>query len=74
MPISPEVRAQVEEQFKSRAKEQGWKPGSAKYRNAEMEFFVGAMALQAALSGSIQDVDPKWAIMLMSGRSITVGK
>lgn len=70
MPFTPEQRANLEDQFRQRAAEMGYKPKSAKYKNAELEFFVGAMATQLVLTGETQ-ADPKWAIMLMSGRSVT---
>jgi hypothetical protein len=74
MPFTSDQRATVENQFKSRAKEMGYKPGTVKYQKAELEFFVGAMAAMVAIDGDSTNLDPKWAIMLMSGRSITGDK
>ena len=73
MSLTNDIRTKIENTFRSRAKSQGWKPGSSKYKNAEMEFFVGAMTAHMAITGSDQP-DASWTIQLMSGRSITGDK
>jgi hypothetical protein len=73
MSLTTDIRSNIENQFRARAKSQGWKPGSAKYKNAEMEFFVGAMTAHMAITGSDQ-TDAVWVIRLMSGRGITGDK
>jgi len=61
----------IEQTFLDRAKRQGWKPKSAKYRNAEVEFFCGAMATIEAIEGQAGlDCCAHWVICLMSGRPI----
>jgi hypothetical protein len=44
MTITAAIERQIEAQWKSRAKTQGYRPGSVRYQRSELEFFVGAMA------------------------------
>ena len=67
----------IEAQWRSRAKTQDLKPGTAKYANLEVEFFTGAMAaLQAAFPNEnasdemTRMVPPKWIVSAISGRPI----
>lgn len=74
---NPEVIRVIEEAWLARAAARGYgKPSSAKYKNMEAEFFIGAMA---ALNARDPDADPskmssavppKWVVCLMSGRNI----
>lgn len=73
------VIAYIEKQWLSRAKTQGLgNPKSARYRKAEIDFFVGAMtALQAMQDPSEGQenklsslVPPYWVINIMSGRNL----
>lgn len=69
------LQKHIEAQWRSRAKTQDLKHGSAKYLKAEVEFFVGAMAaLQALDSASGQYLTSlaplKWTIAMLSGRPI----
>lgn len=67
--------AKIEQTFKDRAKANGLKPNSAKFRNAEVEFFCGAMAAIEAIEGQKGlDSCAKWYLMLTCGRSIVGGK
>lgn len=71
MTITPAVVQQIEAQWQSRAKTQGYRPGSVRYRCAELEFFVGAMAAMEALTGdSSQSCTPRWVIAGMRGDPI----
>lgn len=66
-PLPIEKRQAIETVWRGRAKEQGYRPGSAKYAKFEAEFFVGAAAALYALGYTMP---PIWAISIMSGRSI----
>lgn len=76
--INPqELRESIGRQWLSRAKEQELKPGTAKYRRAEIEFFCGAMAALNAVKPNkehpelIGDLVPRvWAISIMTGRPV----
>ncbi|MBN8523899.1 MAG: hypothetical protein J0M02_01045 [Planctomycetes bacterium] len=67
---TPAMLTQIEEQWKSRARTQGYKPGSNRYRQAELEFFVGAMAAIEAVTGNPSP--PRWVIAGMRGDPIAV--
>lgn len=68
MTITATVLTQIEEQWKSRARTQGYRPGSVRYRQAELEFFVGAMAAIEAITGDPSP--PRWVIAGMRGDPI----
>ncbi len=70
MIITAVMLKQIEEQWKSRARAQCYKPGSALYRRAELEFFVGAMAAIEAVTG--EPSPPRWIIAGMRGDPIAV--
>jgi hypothetical protein len=70
MTITAVMLKQIEEQWKSRARTQRYKPGSVLYRRAELEFFVGAMATIEAITGD--PCPPKWVIAGMRGDPIAV--
>ena len=73
MTISPAMLKQIEEQWKSRARTQCYKPGSVLYRRAELEFFVGAMAAIEAVTGDTgSNCPPQWVIAGMRGDPIAV--
>ena len=70
------IRKSVEDAWLSRAKTRNYgKRTSMKYLNAELEFFVGAMAaLQAVQPGELDKlsplVPPAWVFNPMTGRNI----
>lgn len=71
------VQEQIEERWLDRAKAQGYtKTHTVKYREAELNFFVGAMtAINAILPHQQVDslsphVPTRWVINPMSGRNI----
>jgi hypothetical protein len=71
--ISTATLTQIEEQWKSRARTQGYKPHSVRYWKAELEFFTGAMAAMATLTGdSAHSCPPRWVIAGMRGDPIAV--
>jgi len=71
MTITAAIERQIEAQWRSRAKAQGYRPGSVRYRCAELEFFVGAMAAMEALTGdSSRSCTPRWVIAGMRGDPI----
>ena len=73
MIITAVMLKQIEEQWKSRARTQCYKPGSALYRRAELEFFVGAMATMEAVTGDTSSsCPPRWVIAGMRGDPIAV--
>ena len=64
------------ETFDDRAKAQGWKPKSAAYAKAQLEFFMGARALAQIQAeklggkGTTQTVIPDMLLVVLSvGRS-----
>ena len=63
-----DVRAEIERQWKSRAVAQDYQPGTQQYRDAECEFFIGAMTAMSALG---LDLPAYWMICIMSGRPVT---
>lgn len=68
MTITSAMLTQIEEQWTSRARTQGYKPRSVRYRQAELEFIVGAMAAIEAISGV--PAPPRWVIAGMRGDPI----
>ena len=71
--ISPAMLKQIEEQWKSRARTQCYKPHSVRYRQAELEFFTGAMAAMEAVTGDTgSSCPPRWVIAGMRGDPIAV--
>lgn len=74
--IDIKVKEAIEQAWLSRAKAQYLKPGTVKYRTAEVEFFAGAMStLHAVFPHPEPDrlstaVPPGWFICAMSGRPI----
>lgn len=71
------ARQMVEMAWKGRAAAQGLKPGTQKYLKAELEFFVGAMAMAQALAPNQTGPDRMspvpalhWTINVMIGRPI----
>lgn len=65
MTITSAMLTQIEGQWTSRARTQGYKPRSVRYRHAELEFFVGAMAAIEATTG--EPAPPKWVIAGLRG-------
>lgn len=70
------LRARIEQAWRERANTQGYKPKSAAYRKAEIEFFTGAMhaihaldpeAKPEKISGNVPAI---WVINGMTGRPI----
>jgi hypothetical protein len=71
--ISPVMLKQIEEHWKSRARTQCYKPRSVRYRQAELEFFTGAMAAMEAVTGdACHSFPPQWIIAGMRGDPIAV--
>jgi hypothetical protein len=71
MTITAAIERQIEAQWRSRAKTQGYRPGSIRYQRAELEFFVGAMAAMEALTGDPStSCPPRWVIAGMRGDPI----
>lgn len=71
MTISSAIVQQIEAQWRSRARTQGYRSGSQRYQRAELEFFVGAMAAMEALtSDSAGSCPPRWVIAGMRGDPI----
>lgn len=76
--ITDDVRKAIEEQWRARARSQDYKPGTAKYRKMELEFFMGAMTTINALFPNQEDpgkymseaVPVAWLIRAMSGQVI----
>lgn len=74
--IDVKTKEAIEQAWLSRAKAQYLKPGTVKYRTAEVEFFAGAMSTLQALfpnedpSRLSAAVPPIWTICAMSGRPI----
>ena len=71
------LKLEIESQWISRAKTQGLKPGSASYKRAELEFFLGAMTAIHLLDASNKDsntlspmVPVSWVINPMTGSPI----
>jgi hypothetical protein len=62
------VVQQIEAQWRSRARTQGYRPGSQRYQRAELEFIVGAMAAIEATTG--EPAPPRWVIAGMRGDPI----
>lgn len=65
--ISDELRTTIEQIWMRRSDSQGFKPKSAKYASAEVEFFVGAMA---ALGAQGFEIPAFWTMAIMSGRPV----
>lgn len=57
----------IEAQWVKRAGTMGYERGSDEYREAQLEYFVGAMA---AMEGMGLGIPPYWCIALMTGRDI----
>ena len=71
MTITATTLTQIEEQWKSRARTQCYKPRSVRYRQAELEFFTGAMAAMEAVTGDTgSSCPPRWVIAGMRGDPI----
>lgn len=67
----------IEQAWTNRAESQGYKPGSATYKKAQVEFFVGAMTAIDAFddtpdkgSDLSRNVPPHWVLAMMSGRDV----
>jgi hypothetical protein len=54
--------------WKNRVEALGYKKGTKTYANLEIEFFVGAFSMLAALGRSYPSF---WNIIIMSGRSLS---
>jgi hypothetical protein len=67
--LSKEQKAAVEAEFKERVVATKLKAGTKTYKNAELEFFVGAMTALKTVANYEYPAD--WVLKLMSGRSIT---
>ena len=71
-----ELRAAVEKAWLSRAEAQELKPGTMKYKRAEVEFFTGAMAaLNAVEPSPVADglgplVPASWIFAIMRGDQV----
>jgi hypothetical protein len=63
----PETGALVQS-WKNRVKALGYKKGTKTYAKLEIEFFVGAFSMLAALGRSYPEI---WNIIIMSGRSLS---
>jgi len=71
MTITAAIEQQIEVQWRSRAKTQGYRAGSVRYQRAELEFFVGAMAAMEVLTGDPStSCPPRWVIAGMRGDPI----
>jgi len=69
------VKALVESAWKQRASVRGYKPRSAAYVKAEVEFFAGAMAALCAVDPQDDNTmsplaPPVWVLNIMSGRPV----
>lgn len=66
----------IEQAWRDHAKAQRYKPKSAAYRKAELEFFTGAMATINAIFPSDDPtrlsgkVPTKWVLNAMSGQAV----
>ena len=63
----PETEALVQS-WKNRVEALGYKKGTKTYAKLEIEFFVGAFSMLAALGRSYPEI---WNIIIMSGRSLS---
>jgi hypothetical protein len=73
MIITAVMLKQIEEQWKSRARAQRYKPRSVRYQQAELEFFTGAMSAMEAVTGDTgSSCPPRWVIAGMRGDPIAV--
>ena len=63
-----EIMTAIEQHWKGRTKTQNLpNPKSPRYRDAEVEFFSGAMA---ALDACGYSIAPKWAMRIISGQNV----
>jgi hypothetical protein len=53
-----ELYNEIVTSFKERARVQGYKPGTAKFRQAQMEFFIGA-------STALRGIPPSWYVSII---------
>lgn len=67
--VAADPVATIEAQWLGRAASMGLKPGSAKYMNAEEEFFTGAMAALASL-GYAGWCPPQWFVAIIRGTPV----
>lgn len=75
--MDKEKKAKIEQAWIDRAKTQGYEPGSAKYKRAELEFFTGAMVAINVIfpaedpAEMSREVPVGWVLDLLSGRPVT---
>lgn len=67
--LTKEQKTAVEKEFRERVVATKLKAGTKTYKNAELEFFVGAMTALKTVANYEYPAD--WVLKLMSGRSIT---
>lgn len=60
------TRARIATHWRERAAVQGYKPGSAKYKKAQIEFATGAMAALA----ETHRMPPAWVINIVYGDDV----
>lgn len=63
--IDKEKQLQIEQMWRERAAHQGYKPLSAKYMQAQADFFAGVMA-------GLGTQPPLWVLSIMGGRDIVM--
>lgn len=67
--VSVELKKAIEEQWRGRYTNQGYKYDGAKYKDAEANFFAGVMCALHAV-GVEHWAPPFWVVSIMSGRPI----
>lgn len=65
--MNQQIMDKLAESWATRAAAKSLKPGTIKYRVAEVEFFMGAMATMEAMEITIP---PIWVINIQCGRPI----
>lgn len=67
--FTPEIHNKLVDLFDGRAKEQGWKKTSKQYKERQLEFFVGAIALMDTLNGNTEtsSITPRMYFTLLRG-------
>jgi len=67
--ISIKKTREIENIWRERCRQRGYKPSTQDYYKRQCEFFTGAMSAIAVLKGE-QVTVPYWVICIMSGRDI----
>lgn len=67
--FTTEIHNKLVEQFDGRAEQQGWKKTSKQYKERQLEFFIGAIALMDQLRGNPEEssITPRMWIASMRG-------